>query len=68
MVVEGPTTTYPKKPIHEAGGPHIGHVENAAIEDGLLRLAFGPKINNRHPGIDLLTITPGNNHMPSAPT
>ena len=42
----------------------IGHVEQTAIQDRLLRHAFRAKINPRRSAVDLLPITPGEDHMP----
>ena len=45
-------------------GRIIGHVEQTAIQDRLLRLALGAQVNMRDSGVDLLAVTAGEDHMP----
>ena len=42
----------------------IGHVEQAAIHDRLLRHALRAQIDMRDPGVDLLPVAPGEDHVP----
>ena len=45
-------------------GRIIGHVKQTSIHGRPLRLALRAQVNMRDPGIDLLPVTAGENHMP----